>query len=98
MSEISNDEARATTDSGPRQFAFAALGFLLPLAIFFGWFFLLRQLSFTYVLAALILLILISLVCGARFKHSRAAKIGSTWLFVGCLAALFWALLINGMA
>ncbi len=76
---------------------FAAIGFLLPLAIFFVWFFLLRSLSFAYVLMTLMALILISLVVGARFKDSRATKIGATWLFVGCLSALFWALLINGM-
>ncbi len=85
-------------DSPARQFAFAALGFLLPLAIFFGWFFLFRGVSFAFVLAALLLLICASLVGGARFKNSRALKIGATWLFVGCLGALFWALLINGLA
>ncbi len=83
-------------DNSPKQFAYAAVGFLLPFAIFFGWFFLLRGLSFTFVLAALFLLIVASLVGGARFKDSRALKIGSTWLFVGCVGALFWALLING--
>lgn len=83
-------------DNSPRQFAYAAVGFLLPFAIFFGWFFLLRGLSFAFVLAALMLLIVVSLVGGARFKESRALKIGSTWLFVGCVGALFWALLING--
>ena len=85
-------------DSSARQFAFAALGFLLPLALFFGWFFLLRQLNFAFVLATLLLLIFVSFISGARFKDSRALKIGSTWLFVGCLGALFWALLINGMS
>lgn len=84
-------------ESSAKQFAYAALGFLLPLAIFFGWFFLFRRLSFAFVLAALLLLIVVALVGGARVKDSRALKIGSTWLFVGCLGALFWALLINGM-
>lgn len=84
-------------DNNARQFAFAAMGFLLPLAIFFGWFFLFRSLNFAFVLAALLLLIVVALVGGARFKDSRALKIGSTWLFVGCAGALFWALLINGM-
>ena len=92
-----NPKTGAPSESGPRQFAFAVAGFLLPLAIFFGWFFLLRSLSFAFVLAALLLLIILALIGGARFKGSRALKIGSTWLFVGCLSALFWALLINGM-
>ena len=83
--------------SPAKQFVCAAAGFLLPLAIFFGWFFLFRSLSFKFVLVALLSLILVSLFVGARFKDSRALKIGSTWLFVGCLGALFWALLINGM-
>ena len=86
------------TDSGRKQFAFAGAGFLLPLAIFFGWFFLFRALSFGFVLGILLVLIGLSLVGGARFQNSRALKIGSTWLFVGCLGALFWALLINGMS
>ena len=98
MSEKFNENAPLARDSNARQFAFAALGFLLPLAIFFGWFFLLRALSFAYVLGAIILLMLVALVGGARFKGARAIKIGSTWLFVGCLSAIFWALLINGMS
>ena len=74
------------------------MGFLLPLAIFFGWFFFFRGVRFAFVLAALLLLILVSIIGGARFKESRALRIGSTWLFVGCLGALFWAMLINGLA
>ena len=88
--------AEPPEDGGRKQFAFAVAGFLLPLAIFFGWFFFLRDLSFVFVLAALLLLIILSLVGGARAQSSRALKIGSTWLFTGCLGALFWALLING--
>ena len=86
----------APSDGGRKQFAFAAIGFLFPLAIFFGWFFLFRQVRFVWVLAALLSLVVASLIGGARFKDSRALKIGSTWLFVGCAGALFWALLING--
>ena len=86
-----------SSDTPARQFAYAAIGFLLPFALFFGWFFLFRALSFAFVLAALLLLIVVSLVGGARFKESRALKIGSTWLLVGCLGALFWGLMINGM-
>ena len=85
-------------ESPAKQFACAATGFLLPLAIFFGWFFCFRGLNFKLVLAALLILIVVSLVGGARFKDSRALKIGATWLFVGCLGATFWALLINGMS
>lgn len=97
MTVYSNDEESSKQPGGARQFVFAAMGFLLPLAIFFGWFFLLRALSFAFVLAALLLLMAVSLLVGARFKNSRTAKICSTWLFTGCLGALFWALLINGM-
>ena len=82
-------------ENSAKQFAYAAAGFLLPFAIFFGWFFLFRSLKFAFVLASLLLLIVVSLIGGARFKESRALKIGSTWLFVGCLGALFWALIIN---
>ena len=96
MSDLSKD-SQSSRESSARQFVFAAGGFLLPLAIFFGWFFFFRFVSFLLVLAALLLLVLISLGVGARYKDSRAAKIGATWLFTGCLAALFWALLINGM-
>ena len=85
-------------ESSARQLACAAIGFLLPLAIFFGWFFLFRSVSFKFVLAALLFLIVFSLFGGARFKDSRALRVGATWLFVGCLGALFWALLINGMS
>lgn len=85
-------------ESSAKQFAYAAIGFLLPLAIFFCWFFLFRSVSFVWVLAALLLLIAVSLIGGARVKNSRALKIGATWLFVGCAGALFWALLINGMS
>ena len=85
------------SESGAKQFAYAAIGFLLPLAIFFGWFFLFRALHFGFVLAALLILIGVALVGGGRVKDSRALKIGATWLFVGCMGALFWALLINGM-
>lgn len=84
-------------ENNARQLIFAALGFLLPLAIFFGWFFFLRAFSFAFVLAILLALTVVSLVIGARCKTSRAAKIGATWLFVGCAAAFFWALLINAM-
>ena len=84
-------------ENNARQLAVAASGFLLPLAIFFGWFFGFRRLSFVWILAALLLLLGISLFVGARCKNSRTAKIGATWLFTGCLAALFWALLINGL-
>jgi len=83
-------------ENSTKQLAFAASGFLLPLAIFFGWFFLFRGLSFVWILATLLLLILVALIGGARFKDSVALKIGSTWLFVGCLGALSWALLITG--
>ena len=84
-------------ENSARQLAVAALGFLLPLAIFFGWFFGFRRLSFVWVLAALLLLMVVALIVGARYKSSRAAKIGATWLFTGCVVALFWALLINGL-
>ena len=98
MPQLSPDSAapQPHVDSGRKQFAFAVAGFLLPLAIFFGWFFFFRAVSFGFVLATLGLLIVLSLVGGARYKDSRALKIGSTWLFTGCLGALFWALLING--
>ena len=78
--------------------AVAALGFLSPLLIFFVWFFRLRAQSFIWVLAALLLLALISIFVGVRFENSRLAKVGATWLFTGCVAALFWAMLINAMA
>ena len=84
-------------ENNARHFAVATLGFLLPLAIFFGWFFGVRGLSFVWILAALLLLLIAALIVGARCKSSRTAKIGATWLFTGCLAALFWALLINGL-
>ena len=89
-------QPKPAVDSGRKQFAFAVAGFLLPFAIFFGWFFFFRALPFAFVLAALLLLMVLSLVGGARFQRSRALKIGATWLFTGCLGALFWALLING--
>ena len=101
MSDFSTNGAppdpRSSLGDGRRQFIAAAVGFLLPLAIFFCWFFFFRSVNFAFVLAALLLLIVVALVCGARFKSSRVIAIGSTWLFTGCLGALFWALLINGM-
>ena len=81
-------------ESGARFLAVAAPAFLLPLLIFFGWFFWLRAQSFSWVLAALLLLAATSVFVSARFA-SRLAKIGATWLFTGCVAALFWALLIK---
>ena len=59
-------------DSPARQFAYAAIGFLLPLAIFFGWFFLFRALNFAWVLAALLLLIIG--FAGGRRALQRVAR------------------------
>ena len=88
-----NPDSNATP---ARQLLIAAGAFLLPLAIFFGWFFGFRAVGFRFVLGALLLLMLASFVARRRHSSSPLVGLGATWLTTGCVAALFWALLING--
>ena len=69
---------------------------MLPLALFFGWFFGILALSFTAMSLIVAALFVLSLGLRAAYKGSRIVGLGTTWLTVGCLAALFWALLLNG--
>ena len=80
-----------------RQISVAIVAFLLPLALFFGWFFLLRNLiTFGFMVAMLALLLVLSMAYRTRFKNSRLVGLATIWFATGCGAALFWALLING--
>lgn len=84
------------TPSPARQMAVAAVGFLSPLLIFFAWFFGFRAFGLRYVLGALVVLMVVSFVVRRVFGDSRLVGLGATWLTTGCVAALFWALLIGG--
>ncbi len=74
----------------------AAAAFLLPLLIFFGWFFGFRTVGLRWVLGALLLLVIAAFVARRSYRDSRLVGLGATWLTTGCIAALFWALLIGG--
>ena len=69
---------------------------MLPLAIFFGWFFGVLPINFNLVSLLVAALFLAAIGLRLSFKSSRLIGLGTTWLVTGCLTALFWALLLNG--
>ena len=76
--------------------AVAVGAFLVPLLLFFGWFFGARAFGLRWVLGALLVLAIASFVARRSYPESRLVGLGATWLTTGCAAALFWALLIGG--
>ena len=79
-----------------RQLTIAALAFLAPLALFFGWFFGGRVFTPGFIVAMLMMILMLAIIFRARHKNSRIIGLGATWLATGCGVALFWALLLNG--